>query len=108
VAWFWRLTARPVEPWSTRYAEGVYARALAGTLRGAPLRLVTPEDFVVLKILSTRERDLEDAATVLSTLSGRIASRFIEQEVAELAREVTEHDVAARYQKLSGLVRNLT
>ena len=75
-----------VEPLSAR-TRGWYTRALAGTLRGASLRLVTPEDFVVLKVLSTRERDLEDAATVLSALSGRIDSEFIDQEVAELARE---------------------
>lgn len=50
-----------VEPLSAR-TRGWYTRALAGTLRGASLRLVTPEDFVVLKVLSTRERDLEDAA----------------------------------------------
>lgn len=97
-----------VEPLSTRYAQGVYARALAGSLRGAPLRLVTPEDFIVLKILSTRERDLEDGSTVLGALSGRIDSKFIEQEVAELAREVPEHDVADRYQRLHALVGQRT
>ncbi|HZL18284.1 MAG TPA: hypothetical protein VFG23_11115 [Polyangia bacterium] len=72
------------------------------------VRLVTPEDFVILKILSTRERDLEDASTVLGELCGRIDSKFLEQEVAELAREMAEHDVAGRYQQLRGLVSNRT
>jgi hypothetical protein len=97
-----------VEPLSVRYAQGVYARALTGTLRGVPLRLVTPEDFVVLKVLSTRDRDLEDAATVLGALSRRIDSYFIEKEVAELVQELTEHDVAGRYQQLRALVGNQT
>ena len=69
---------------------------------------MTPEDFVVLKILSTRERDLEDASTVLGALFGRIDSTFIEQEVAELAREVSEHDIADRYQRLRALVSKRT
>jgi len=92
-----------VEPLSMRYAQGVFARALAGTLRAASLRLVTPEDFIILKVLSTRDRDLEDASTVLTALSGRIDSVFIEQEVALLGGEITDHDIAARYERVRAL-----
>ena len=42
-------TADLVEPRSSRYAHEVLARSLTGSLRQEPLRVVSPEDFVVLK-----------------------------------------------------------
>jgi hypothetical protein len=57
-----------VEPRSIDYAHNALARALRSTLRGQPIRLLTPEDFVVFKILSTRKQDLIDAESMLSRL----------------------------------------
>jgi len=93
-----------VEPLSTRYARDVIARAYSGILRDKRLRIVTPEDFVVMKVLSTRERDLEDAAGVLLALSDRMDRALVDREVAELSREIHDHDVAARHQRLVQLV----
>ena len=90
-------TADLVEPLSSRYAQAVLARAYDGSLRGVRLRIVTPEDFVILKVLSTRERDLEDAAAVLAALTDRIDSSLIDAEVTVLAREIPTHDVLGRY-----------
>src|SRR5262249_37618531 len=53
-----------VEPRSKRYAESALLRALDGTLRNNKLRILAPEDFIVFKLLSTIDRDLEDAASV--------------------------------------------
>jgi hypothetical protein len=89
-----------VEPLSPRYARDVLARAYAGRLRDRDLRIVTPEDFVLLKVLSTRERDLEDAAAVLSALGDRIDRSFIDGEIGLLTREVPGHDVEGRYRRV--------
>jgi len=51
-----------VEPRSSQYARDVQARALTALLRDKAVRVVAPEDFIVLKLLATRERDLEDAS----------------------------------------------
>jgi hypothetical protein len=93
-----------VEPLSPRYARNVIARAYGGILRDKPLRIVTPEDFVVMKVLSTRERDLEDAAAVLLALSDRIDRALIDSEINELSREIQDCDVVARQQRLLQLV----
>ena len=85
-----------VEPRSPRYARAALARALSGTLRGEPVTLLCPEDFILFKVLSTRERDLEDAATVLRALGPRIALSVIESEAATLAGELPDHGVSAR------------
>ncbi len=92
-------TADLVEPRSPRYARQVLARSLEGLLRQQPLRVVSPEDFVILKILATRDRDLEDAVTVVRSLSNRIDMELIERELATLAIEISDHDVMGRWQR---------
>jgi hypothetical protein len=86
-----------VEPRSPRYAAELLARSLSGSLRERPLRVVSPEDFVVLKILATRERDLEDAVTVLRALASRMDTVLLERELAALATEIPDHDVLNRW-----------
>jgi len=92
-------TADLVEPRSSRYAHEVLARSLTGSLRQEPLRVVSPEDFVVLKILATRERDLEDAVTVVRSLANRIDMKLIERELEALAIEIPDHDLIGRWQR---------
>jgi hypothetical protein len=68
-------------------------RTLRGSLRGQDLRVVSPEDFVILKILAARERDLEDARSVIHLQRGRIDAVLVEHEVVQLAG----HDVRGRF-----------
>ncbi|HEY6175416.1 MAG TPA: nucleotidyltransferase [Kofleriaceae bacterium] len=86
-----------VRPRSARYATAMMRRTLRGSLRGQELRVVSPEDFVILKILATRERDLEDARSVVEKQRGRIDAALVEREVAQLAAELTGHDVRGRF-----------
>lgn len=86
-----------VTPRSPRFAEGVVTRALTGSLRGVDLQVVTPEDFVLLKVLSTRDRDLEDARSVVSALRGRLDDALLAAEAGRLAIEIPDHAVQARF-----------
>ncbi len=89
-----------VTPRSDRYAEAMLARALRGTLIDRTVRVVSPEDFVVLKLLSTRDRDLEDATGVCSALGSLLDWATIDAEVDRLAVEVADHDVRGRAARL--------
>jgi nucleotidyltransferase DUF2204 len=89
-----------IEPRSERYSREVLRRAVTGELRARKIRIVSPEDFVVLKILATRERDLEDAASVISSLSGGLDLKLIEDEVSLLAIEIPDHDIANRWKRI--------
>ena len=60
------------------------------------LRVVSPEDFILLKVLATRDRDLEDAASVVAKLRGRLDESLLADEVAKLATEIPDHDVRGR------------
>ena len=85
-----------VTPRSARFAAVVLARAMRGTLDGQPLRVVSPEDFILLKVLSTRDHDLEDARTVFAALGDRLDHGVLRTEHDLLAAEITDHDVRGR------------
>lgn len=85
-----------VEPRSPRYARAAVGRRIEGTIRGRPIAVLTPEDFILLKVLSTRDRDLDDAASVVRTLRPTLDLALVRAEAAALAREVPDHDVAGR------------
>jgi hypothetical protein len=89
-----------VEPRSIDYARRALARALGSTLRGQSIRLLTPEDFVVFKVLSTREQDLLDAASVLASLGAELDRDRIEAEVEALERAGLDHPLAERWRRV--------
>ena len=89
-----------VEPRSARFAAGALERALTGTLRGTAIRVLSPEDFVLFKLLSTRDRDLEDAGTVLRASDLALDRAFIDAEAVRLAAEIPDHDVIGRLSRL--------
>ena len=93
-----------VEPRSDRYARLVLERALSGQLRGQALSIVRPEDFVVLKLLSTRDRDLEDAVSVVRGLGPDLDLDLVRTEVAILGREIPDCDVLERLARLEDLL----
>jgi len=86
-----------VTPRSPGYAARVMARAMRGTLDGQELRVVTPEDFILLKVLSTRDHDLVDARTVIDALRERLDHELLARERDALAAELPEHDITGRY-----------
>jgi hypothetical protein len=89
-----------VEPSDAAYAARALERTLASTLRGRPIRVLTPEDFVIFKVLSTRDLDLEDAASVLGALGPRLDGELLDREVALLVEAVGWHPVRERWERL--------
>jgi hypothetical protein len=85
-----------IEPRSRRFAAGALARASEGSLRGETIRVVSPEDFVLLKVLSTRARDLEDAASVVRLLGAAFDTARVAAEGRLLEQEIADHPVRAR------------
>lgn len=89
-----------VEPRSARYSKTALERSIHGHLRGATIKLLSPEDFVVFKILSSRERDLEDATSVLKSLGPDLDIELVRRECAALAEEIPGFDVLGRARRL--------
>src|SRR5262249_39666225 len=89
-----------VEPRSNRYAKSALDQAIAASLRGVAVRVLAPEDFVLFKALSTRERDIEDAAAVVRALGSGLNLGAIESEAKQLATEIQGHDVVGRLRRV--------
>lgn len=89
-----------VIPRSSRFAENVFRRAVTGSLRGHEIRATSPEDFVILKVLATRERDLEDARSVMETQGTRLDEALIRGEIEKLIEEIPDHDIRGRFATL--------
>ena len=66
-----------------------------------PIRVLSPEDFVLFKLLSTRDRDLEDAGSVLRAADLPLDRSFIDAEAVRLAAEIPDHDVIGRLARLN-------
>jgi len=90
-----------IEPRSTRFAAAALDRAVPGALRGVPIRVLSPEDFVLFKLLSTRDRDIEDAGTVLRATDLSLDRSFIDTEAVKLAAEIPDHDIIGRLARLN-------
>jgi hypothetical protein len=89
-----------VAPRSPRFAGNVFRRAVTGSLRGHEIRATSPEDFVILKVLATRERDLEDARSVILTQRTRLDEALIQREIQQLIEEIPDHDIRGRFARL--------
>ena len=94
-----------VAPRSPRFAKDVFRRAVTGSLRGQVVQATSPEDFVILKVLATRERDLEDARSVIETQHTRLDLALIRTEIERLIEEIPDHDVRGRFGRLSTAIR---
>jgi hypothetical protein len=86
-----------IEPASPRYASLAVARTLRAPLRDQDIAILAPEDVVIFKVLSTREKDLEDASSILRQLGDQLDLATIGTEMLALAAELEGHDVAARW-----------
>jgi hypothetical protein len=93
-------TVDVVVPRSPRFAANVLRRAVTGSLRGREIRAISPEDFVILKVLATRERDLEDARSVIETQRTRLVSALIQTEIQQLIEEIPDHDIRGRFARV--------
>ncbi|MBI4868581.1 MAG: hypothetical protein HY816_16715 [Candidatus Wallbacteria bacterium] len=94
-----------VSPVSGRFGAGVFERVLKGPVRGREISLVSPEDFILLKVLSTRDRDLSDAASVIRGLADRLDWDLLRSEVELLSAEVPAHDVTVRFARVEEMAR---
>ena len=55
---------------------------------------------MILKVLATRERDLEDARSVIETQRTRLVSALIQTEIQQLIEEIPDHDIRGRFARV--------
>lgn len=86
-----------IRPRSERYRALALARSVRAPLRDRSIQALTAEDFVIFKTLASRERDLDDAASVLRRTADLMDLALIEHEIDALAVEIGDWDVRGRW-----------
>ena len=96
-----------VEPASTRYARLAVGRSVRAPLRDGEISILAPEDVVIFKVLSTREKDLEDGSAILRQLGRALDLTMINAEIERLIAEVPQHDVEQRWKRCRANTENV-
>lgn len=86
-----------VRPRSARYAAAALDRVVESDIRDRVIRVVTAEDYVIFKALATRDRDIEDAVSVLRRAGDVLDFALIDADVDALAVEVPDWDIRGRW-----------
>jgi hypothetical protein len=86
-----------VQPRSPRYAARAVSRAVVSTLRDVRVRVLTLEDFILFKVLSTRDRDLDDVRSALRISGAALHRSAVDEEVVTLSVELPDVDVRGRW-----------
>jgi len=89
-----------VRPRSARYRAAAMRRSVRVPLRDRTIQALTADDFVIFKALANRDRDLEDAASVLRRSGDLLDVSLIEGEIEGLSAEISDWDVRARWKTI--------
>ena len=89
-----------VRPRSWRYGRVALDRSVRVPLRDRTIQALTADDFVIFKALATRDRDLDDAASVLRRSGDLLDVGLIEQEVEALAAEIDDWDIRGHWEAI--------
>lgn len=79
------------------YEEGAIRRARPIPLGDGTVRVCSPEDLIVHKIISERPRDWEDVQELAKAMSGKLDRAYLDPIVEGLARELSRPEVGERY-----------
>jgi predicted nucleotidyltransferase len=83
------------------FEEQAIARARAVELGAQEVRFCTAEDLILLKIVSTRERDLEDVQGVVRAQGKRLDREYLEPRVRELAELLERPEILEFWRQLA-------
>lgn len=82
---------------SARYDAAAMARSVRVPLRDGEIQALSPEDFVIFKALATRDRDLDDAASVLRRSGDLLDLALVDREVELLSAEIPDFDARGHW-----------
>jgi hypothetical protein len=89
-----------VRPRRARFAAGAVTRAESSELLGRRVKVLAIEDFLLFKALSTRDRDLGDAASAMRRSGDIVDAAQVDAELSLLAAELPDVDIKLRYTRI--------
>lgn len=73
------------------------ARSVPVEIAGFPVHVVSPEDLVLMKIVSERSQDVEDARGIVQRQRGRLDLDYLRPRVQELACLLDKPEIYERF-----------
>lgn len=84
------------------FEEEAVRRAVEVEIAGARVRFCTPEDLVLHKIVSDRDRDHQDVEEILRRRSATLDRDYLDPRIHELATLLEQPGIELRYLRLMG------
>ena len=82
---------------SVPYAHEALARAVVIDVASVPVNFCTPEDLILHKLVSSRERDRNDVAALLKLRGATLDRAYLDPRVHELACLLDDSSIEQRY-----------
>ena len=79
--------------------ERAIDRARDVLLAGKRVRVCTPEDLILMKIVSDRERDVADARAIVQRRLRELDRNYLEPRISELSSLLDRPDILARWEE---------
>jgi hypothetical protein len=74
-------------------------RARDVSIAGRMIRVITPEDLVLMKIISERPRDIADAEAIVRRRAAELDRDYLEPRIRELATALEREEIIERWRK---------
>ena len=84
----------------TPYEIEAISRAVATSLGGVDLPVISAADLLIYKILAGRSRDMEDAESIALRQGDRLDRRFVRRTLLELATFLADDDLRRRIEEI--------
>lgn len=83
---------------SLPFEDEALARAMKKKLFGAAVRLPTPEDLLLLKVVAGRDKDMLDAAGIIRRHRAKLDVHYVERHLRDLCELAEDMSALRRFQ----------
>ena len=80
------------------FEEEAVGRAVAVEIAGGSIRVCTPEDLILMKMISERDRDLADAQAIVRRRLHELDLQYLEPRVREMAILLERDEIFSRWE----------
>ena len=81
------------------FEEEAVRRAASVEIGGRAVRVCTPEDLIIMKIISERDRDLDDARAIVRRRLATLDLEYLEPRITQMSTLMENDEIAARWRR---------
>jgi hypothetical protein len=81
------------------FEEDAIKRAIKIPVAGVPVNFCTPEDLILSKMISDREKDLHDAHQIILRQDGKLDLAYLEPRLKQFSQELKQPAILERWNR---------